>query len=205
MNPRFVVGVTGGIGSGKTAVTDRFAAAGVIVIDADKAARTVVEPGSKGLAAIVEHFGEAILDGEGRLDRPALRRRVFEDPAERAWLEQLTHPLIGEQIARELAAATSPYCILSSPLLLETRQKDLVDVIVVVDVPEELQLARTMERDDNDAALVRRIMAAQLPRAERLEGADIVIDNSGTLADLDERVAELHAEFLARAELAREA
>ncbi|MHA7816704.1 MAG: dephospho-CoA kinase [Pseudohaliea sp.] len=204
MSTRFVVGVTGGIGSGKSAVTDRFAAAGVVVIDADQAARTVVEPGTGGLAAIVEHFGDSILDGDGRLDRPALRRRVFEDPAERAWLEQLTHPLIGEQIARELAAATSPYCILSSPLLLETRQKDLADVIVVVDVPEELQVARTMARDDNDAELVRKIMAAQLSRAERLEGADIIIDNSGTLADLDERVAELHAEFLARAELARE-
>jgi len=204
MNTRFVVGVTGGIGSGKSAVTDRFAAAGIAVIDADQAARTVVEPGTPGLAAIAEHFGAGMLDGEGRLDRAALRRRVFEDPAERAWLEQLTHPLIGEQIARELAAATSPYCILSSPLLLETRQKDLADVIVVVDVPEELQLSRTMARDGNDEELVRKIMAAQLPRAERLEGADIVIDNSGSLADLDERVAELHGEFLARAELGRE-
>jgi len=129
---------------------------------------------------------------------------VFEDAAERRWLEALTHPLIGEQLARELAAATSPYCILSSPLLLETPQKDLADLIVVVDVPEELQIARTVARDDNDAELVRKIMAAQLQRTERLEGADIVIDNSGTLADLDERVAELHREFLARAELTRE-
>ena len=163
-----------------------------------------MEPGTPGLAAIAKHYGAGILDAEGRLDRAALRRRVFEDPAERAWLEQLTHPLIGEQIARELAAATSPYCILSSPLLLETRQKDLADVIVVVDVPEELQLSRTMARDDNDEELVRKIMAAQLGRAERLEGADIVIDNSSSLEDLDERVAELHREFLARAELARE-
>ncbi len=204
MNTRFVVGVTGGIGSGKSAVTDRFATAGIAVIDADQAARAVVEPGTPGLAAIAKHYGAGILDAEGRLDRAALRRRVFEDPAERAWLEQLTHPLIGEQIARELAAATSPYCILSSPLLLETRQKDLADVIVVVDVPEELQLSRTMARDDNDEELVRKIMAAQLGRAERLEGADIVIDNSSSLEDLDERVAELHREFLARAELARE-
>ena len=204
MNTRFVVGVTGGIGSGKSAVTDRFATASIAVIDADQAARAVVEPGTPGLAAIAKHYGAGILDAEGRLDRAALRRRVFEDPAERAWLEQLTHPLIGEQIARELAAATSPYCILSSPLLLETRQKDLADVIVVVDVPEELQLSRTMARDDNDEELVRKIMAAQLGRAERLEGADIVIDNSSSLEDLDERVAELHREFLARAELARE-
>jgi dephospho-CoA kinase len=204
MSTRFVVGVTGGIGSGKSAVTDRFAAAGVAVVDADRAARLVVEPGTPGLAAIAQHFGPGILNEAGWLDRAALRRLVFENPAERAWLEQLTHPLIGEQIARELAAASSPYCILSSPLLLETGQKDLADVIVVVDVPEEVQLARTMARDDNDAELVRRIMAAQMPRAGRLDGADIVIDNSGRLDDLDERVAELHAEFLARAELARE-
>ena len=129
---------------------------------------------------------------------------MFENPEEREWLEQLTHPLIGEQIARELAAAASPYCILSSPLLLETRQRDVVDLVVVVDVPEDVQIARTVARDDNDADLVRKIMDAQLSRSKRLEGADIVIDNSGTLADLDERVAELHGEFLARAELARE-
>ncbi|KGE05318.1 dephospho-CoA kinase [Pseudohaliea rubra] len=204
MNTRFVVGLTGGIGSGKTAVTDRFAAAGIAVIDADRAARLVVELGTPGLAAIAKHFGPGILDAAGWLNRAALRRLVFEDPAERAWLERLTHPLIGEEIARGLAAATSPYCVLSSPLLLETGQKDLADVLVVVDVPEELQLARTVARDGNDAELVRKIMAAQLTRAERLAGADIVIDNSGTLADLDERVAELHGEFLARAELARE-
>jgi dephospho-CoA kinase len=204
MNTRFVVGVTGGIGSGKSAVTERFAAAGVAVVDADRAARLVVEPGTPGLAAIAQHFGPGILDEAGWLNRAALRRLVFEDPAERAWLERLTHPLIGEQIARELAAASSPYCILSSPLLLETGQKDVADVIVVVDVPEDVQIARTVARDQNDEDLVRKIMAAQLSREERLEGADIVIDNSGTLADLDERVAELHAEFLARAELARE-
>jgi dephospho-CoA kinase len=204
MSTRFVVGVTGGIGSGKSAVTDRFAAAGVAVVDADRAARLVVEPGTPGLAAIAHHFGPGILDEAGWLNRAALRRLVFENPVERAWLEQLTHPLIGEQIARELAAASSPYCILSSPLLLETGQKDVADVIVVVDVPEDVQIARTVARDQNDEDLVRKIMAAQLSREERLEGADIVIDNSGTLADLDERVAELHAEFLARAELARE-
>jgi dephospho-CoA kinase len=204
MSTRFVVGVTGGIGSGKSAVTDRFAAAGVAVVDADRAARLVVEPGTPGLAAIAQHFGPGILDEAGWLNRAALRRLVFEDPAERAWLERLTHPLIGEQIARELAAASSPYCILSSPLLLETGQKDVADVIVVVDVPEDVQIARTVARDQNDEDLVRKIMAAQLPRKARLDGADIVIDNSGTLADLDERVAELHAEFLARAELARE-
>ncbi|HKK22735.1 MAG TPA: dephospho-CoA kinase [Pseudohaliea sp.] len=203
MSTRFVVGVTGGIGSGKSAVTDRFAAAGVAVVDADRAARAVVEPGTPGLDAIAKHFGPGIIDSEGRLDRAALRRLVFENPEARRWLEQLTHPLIGEQIARELAAVTSAYCIVSSPLLLETRQRDLADVIVVVDVPEAVQLARTMARDNNDEALVRNIMDAQLSRQERLEGADIVIDNSGTLEALDERVAELHGEFLARAELAR--
>lgn len=204
MSAALVVGITGGIGSGKSAVTDRFADHGAVVIDADLAARAVVAPGTKGLEAIARHFGQGILREDGCLDRAALRQRIFSDDAERRWLEALTHPLIGEEIARGLAAAGSPYVILSSPLLLESSQRSLADLVVVVDVPEETQIARTMSRDGNDEALVRRIMAAQLPRQERLAGADIVIDNSGPLAALDERVAELHGEFLARAEFSRE-
>lgn len=194
----FVVGVTGGIGSGKSAVTGLFEARGITVVDADLAARVIVEPGRPALAAIAERFGADILLPDGALDRAALRRRVFAQIEERRWLEALTHPLIGEEILAQLAAADSPYTILSSPLLLETSQRQLVDCIVVVDVPEEVQLARTMARDDNDEAQVRRIMAAQLPRAERLAGADYVIDNSGPLEELDAKVGALHREFLAR-------
>lgn len=198
-----IVGVTGGIGSGKSAVTERFERLGVTVVDADQAARVVVEPGRPALAAIAERHGSGILLADGSLDRAALRRIVFADPAQREWLEQLTHPRIGEEIRAQLQAASSPYAILASPLLLETSQKELVDLVVVVDVPEEIQLQRTMARDSNDEAQVRRIMAAQLSREARLEGADIVIDNSRSLAELDETVAELHKEFLARAEAER--
>ncbi|HEY7775656.1 MAG TPA: dephospho-CoA kinase [Kineobactrum sp.] len=199
----FVIGVTGGIGSGKTAVTDRFAAHGITVVDADLAARVVVKPGRQALEAIAAHFGSAILQADGSLDRAALRGIVFADPTQRQWLEQLTHPLIGEEIRTQLAASRSPYTLLSSPLLLESSsQRELASLVVVVDVPEELQLQRAMARDSNDEAQVRRIMAAQLPRQERLALADIVVDNSGSLEELDDIVAELHKEFLQRAELA---
>ena len=195
-----VVGITGGIGSGKSAVTERFEALGIAVVDADLAARVVVEPGRPALAAIAEHFGQDVMLPDGELDRAALRARVFADEAERRWLEQLTHPLIGAEIGDQLAASRSPYTILSSPLLLETRPKTLVDLVVVVDVPEDIQLQRTMTRDKNEEAQVRRIMAAQMVRADRLELADIVIDNSRSLQELDDTVQELHKEFLLRAE-----
>jgi dephospho-CoA kinase len=195
-----IVGITGGIGSGKSAVTACFETLGITVVDADVAARVVVEPGGPALDAISEHFGSEVIRADGTLDRAALRARVFADERERLWLEHLTHPLIGREIQARIAASGSPYTILSSPLLLETTQKALVDCVVVVDVPEELQLQRTMARDDNDEAQVRRIMAAQMAREERLEQADIVIDNARSLAELDETVAELHKEFLLRAE-----
>ncbi len=197
-----IVGVTGGIGSGKSAVTERLADCGVTVVDADLAARVVVEPGKPALASITERFGKDILCEDGSLDRAALRKIVFADEAEREWLEGLTHPLIGEEIMRQLATAQGPYCVFSSPLLLETTQRDWVQCIVVVDVPESVQLQRTMARDDNDEAQVKRIMAAQLSREERLKRADIVIDNSDSLTALDDKVAALHAELTARAELA---
>jgi dephospho-CoA kinase len=197
---RLVVGVTGGIGSGKSAVTERFEDLGIAVVDADRAARVIVEPGREALARIAKHFGADILQADGNLDRAALRRVVFADEEARRWLEQLTHPLIGQEILDQLHAAASPYVILSSPLLLETSQGQLADVVVVVDVPEEVQLERTMSRDNNDEAQVRRIMAAQLPREKRLERADIVIDNSRSLSELDGVVSELHKEFLLRAE-----
>lgn len=195
-----IVGITGGIGSGKSAVTQRFEALGITVVDADRVAREVVEPGRPALARIAERYGNAILLADGTLDRAALRQRVFADDSERHWLEQLTHPLIGEELRAQLAASISPYTILSSPLLLETSQGELADLVVVVDVPEGVQLERTMARDNNDEGQVRRIMAAQLSREQRLEGADIVIDNSRSLEALDEVVSELHKEFLQRAE-----
>jgi len=198
-----VVGITGGIGTGKTAVTRRFEQRGITVVDADVVARLIVEPGTAALSAISSHFGAEILQADGSLDRAALRSRVFSDETERHWLEQLTHPLIAREIMDQISASRSPYTILSSPLLLDTSQKALVDCVVVVDAPEALQLQRAMQRDSNDEAQVRHIMAAQMGRAERLERADIVIDNSRSLEELDSQVDELHKEFLQRAESAR--
>ena len=193
------VGITGGIGSGKTALTDWLAQQGITVVDADLAARVVVAPGQPALAEIAAAFGNSYLLPDGQLDRAALRELVFADADKRRTLETITHPRIREELVRQLSAANSPYAVLSSPLLLESGQSDLVDVSVVVDVPEAMQIARTMERDGNDQALVEGIMAAQLGRETRKSRADIVIDNSGTLADLHEKAAILHQTLLARA------
>ncbi len=193
-----VVGVTGGIGSGKTAVTDHFARLGISVVDADRASRLIMEPGRPALAAVTDHFGEEILRPDGELNRASLRTLVFANPAEREWLEQLTHPLIGEEIVAQLQAATSAYAILASPLLLETSQKSLCDCVVVVDVSEALQVERTMDRDHNEEAQVRRIMAAQMARKERLALADEIIDNSGSLEDLRDAVESMHQRLLQR-------
>lgn len=192
----FVVGVTGGIGSGKTAVTDRFRALGIDIVDADLASRTVVEPGNDALAAIAAHFGADILLPDGALDRAALRRIVFQDPAAKQWLEQLLHPLIGAEIRRQLERATSAYVVFVSPLLVETSQRNFCDRILVVDVPEGVQLQRTMVRDNNDAEQVKRIIASQASRAQRLELADDVIENTGSLEQLHASVAALHERYL---------
>ena len=195
----FVVGITGGIGSGKSAVTDHLETLGITVVDADKVARVVVEPGTSGLAAIVEHFGEDILLADGGLDRAALRKIVFDNPDERKVLEGITHPRIRDEIARQLSEASSPYVVLSSPLLLESGQNTFTDYVVVVDVPEEVQLRRTMARDDNSEALVKQIMAAQLDRQTRLARADTSITNDASLEELCERVEAMHEDLLVRA------
>lgn len=194
-----IVGITGGIGSGKSAVTALLEKRGITVVDADLAARIIVEPGKPALEAISQHFGDDILLSDGTLDRAALRGHIFSDDGARRWLEQLTHPLIGDEILRQLQASTSPYTILSSPLLLETQQKKLADYIVVVDVPEHTQIARTMARDDNEEAQVKRIMAAQINRSDRLAQADLVIDNSKSLDKLEKEVALMHENLLQKA------
>lgn len=193
---KFVVGLTGGIGSGKSAVSDRFEKLGIRVVDADVASRVVVEPGRPALKAIEEHFGSHVIAADGTLDRAELRKLVFADEAERKWLEQLTHPLINAYIAEELAAAASPYAILAHPILIETRGREGCDRILVVDVPEALQVSRTMERDDNPESQVRAIMAAQASREERLAAADDVIVNDQGLEHLDAEVARLHELYL---------
>ena len=195
----FVVGITGGIGSGKSAVTDHLEMLGITVVDADKVARVVVEPGTSGLAAIAQHFGKDILFANGGLDRAALRKIVFDNPDERRVLEGITHPRIRDEITRQLSEASSPYVVLSSPLLLESGQNTLADYVVVVDVPEDVQLKRTMARDDNSEALVKQIMAAQLDRQTRLSRADASIMNDTSLEELYERVEALHEDLLLKA------
>jgi len=198
----FVVGITGGIGSGKSAVSDRFKRLGVKVVDADIASREVVKPGQPALFTIREHFGAELIQADGTLDRAQLRARVFADPTQRQWLERLLHPLINDYLQRELASAESPYAVLVSPLLMETSQSRLTDRILVVDVPEHVQLERTMARDSNDEAQVKAIMAAQTTRAVRLARADDVVLNDGGFELLDKTVLELHQRYL---NLARQA
>ena len=193
------VGVTGGIGSGKTALTDWLTEKGITVVDADLAARVVVAPGQPALAEIIAAFGDEYLLPNGQLNRAALRKLVFEDADKRKALEAMTHSRIREELVRQLAAADSAYVVLSSPLLLESGQSELIDVSVVVDAPEATQIARTMERDGNDQALVEGIMAAQLDRETRKSRADIVIDNSASLTELHEQATILHQTLLARA------
>lgn len=197
---QLVVGITGGIGSGKSAVTDYLEIKGITVVDADKVARVVVEPGTSGLAAIAEHFGGDILLPDGTLDRAALRKIVFDEPDERKVLEGITHPRIREEIARQLSEAGSPYVVLASPLLLESGQSSFADYVVVVDVPESVQLSRTMTRDDNSEQLVKSIMAVQLDRETRLARSDTSISNEGTLEELHTRVDALHTDLLRRAQ-----
>ena len=194
-----MVGITGGIGSGKSAVTDYLGTLGITVVDADKVARVVVEPGTSGLAAITEHFGMDVLLANGGLDRAALRKIVFDNHNERKVLEEITHPRIRDEIIRQLSEASSPYVVLSSPLLLESGQNTLADYVVVVDVPEEVQLKRTMARDDNSEALAKQIMAAQLDRQTRLSRADASIMNDTSLEELYERVEALHEDLLLKA------
>ena len=194
----FVVGVTGGIGSGKTAVTDRFAARGITIADADVASRVVVEPGTAALAQIAEHFGEGVLQADGTLDRAALRKIVFEDAGERTWLESVTVPAIMNELRRILRESTAPYSMLM--LSSGSGRSPLIHRSLVVDVPEDVQIARVTARDNNTPEQVQAIMAAQPSREQRLEYADDVIVNDASLDELDERVEELHQQYL---ELAR--
>ena len=193
------VGITGGIGSGKTALTDWIATQGIVIVDADIAARLVVGPGQPALAEIIEAFGAEFLLPDSQLDRAALRQRVFSNENQRKALEVITHPRIRDELDRQMSEADSPYVVMSSPLLLESSQSDMVDVSVVVDVPETLQIERTMARDQNSRRLVEQIMVAQLDRETRIARSDIVIDNSTSLDALYERAAVLHETLLARA------
>ncbi|MCL6554927.1 MAG: dephospho-CoA kinase [Burkholderiales bacterium] len=192
----YVIGLTGGIGSGKSTVAEIFRRLGATIIDTDALSHTLTRPGQPGLQAIVEAFGRELLDPQGRLDRARLRRLVFSDENARHRLEALLHPLIRQEVDRALAAATGPYVILVVPLLAETGGwRERVDRVLVVDCPEEEQIRRTMARSQLSREEVQAIMAAQASRARRLALADDVIVNNGSVADLEEAVRALDARY----------
>ncbi|AVI63386.1 dephospho-CoA kinase [Halomonas sp. GFAJ-1] len=192
-----IVGLTGGIGSGKSTVARAFGALGIGWVDADDVAREVVMPGEPALTSIAERFGESVLQADGTLNRAALRSIVFEAPAERQWLESVTHPRVRERILVHLERLHhhSPYVLLVSPLLFESGQDRLVNRTIVVDVPVDIQLSRTHERDGVSEAQVHAILAAQLPREARLAKADDVIDNSGDHASMMQQVKQLDQRY----------
>jgi dephospho-CoA kinase len=193
----FTVALTGGIASGKSAVEQRFRNLDVAVCDADYAARVVVEPGSDGLAAIVAAFGRDALDAQGHLDRPAMRQRIFGDPTARKTLEAIVHPRVRQWMLDHAQRAEGPYVMLSIPLLTENiGHYRWVDRILVVDVPESIQIQRLIARDGIDDTLAARILASQASRSARLALADDVIDNAGPEVALDAQVAALHQRYL---------
>ncbi|MQT78721.1 dephospho-CoA kinase [Pseudomonas helleri] len=192
----WILGLTGGIGSGKSAAAEHFAALGVHVVDADHAARWVVEPGRPTLSQIAEHFGEQVLQADGQLNRGALRALIFSDPEQRRWLEALLHPLIREEIADNLAQAQSPYAILVSPLLIESGQYTTTQRVLVIDVPQALQIQRTLKRDNTSEEQVHAILKVQASREDRLRHADDVLTNDRDLEALKTEVERLHDFYL---------
>ena len=193
-----IIGLTGGIGSGKTAVSDTFKSLGIDIVDADVSSRLVVEKGQPALDEIQAHFGDGILDSENNLDRAKLREIIFKNPQERVWLEKLLHPKIAKHIKDQLENSDSPYCILVSPLLLETEQKSYCSFVLVVDVPEESQIARTAKRDGVSEEQVKNIISAQIDREKRLKQADEIIINDGSMEELKEKVVVLHTKYLSQ-------
>ena len=192
-----VIGLTGGIAAGKSTATAFFRDRGVPVIDADEVARDVVAAGTPGLAAVIAAFGPQILQADGTLDRRRLREVVFADPAQRHRLEAILHPLINTQIRARLQQVTGPYCILAVPLLIESANlRALVSRVLLIDVPEEVQIERLMRRDGMTAEQCRAMLAAQASRAQRLEGADDVVDNATDITALTRQLESVHARYL---------
>ena len=190
------IGLTGGIGSGKSTVAERLAALGAGAIDTDRIARELTEPGTPTLARIEEELGPGILTADGALDRGALRQRVFLDKAARARLEAILHPPIRALMLERAAALRTPYAVLSVPLLFETGQDTLMDRVLAVDCPEEIQIARVQRRNGLPREEIERILASQIPRAERLARADDIVDNGGDLAALAPQIERIHRLYL---------
>lgn len=193
------IGLTGGIGSGKTVVAQAFAELGVPVIDADVITRELVEPGQPAIEKIKKLLGKEFIGADNRLDRTKLREHVFASPAARKTLESILHPLVHDAIREETNRLNSPYCVIVIPLLIEAEQQSLVDRTLVVDAAEEICIERVVLRDHTTAEAAKQILSAQLDRVTRLEHADDVIKNEGDLESVTDQVARLHQQYLSLA------
>lgn len=192
----FVVGLTGGIGSGKTIASDRFEELGVKVVDADIASRVVVEIGKPALSSIEGEFGSDVISDDGSLNRAKLREIIFKDDEAKSWLESLLHPLIGQHILDEIASATSRYVILVSPLLFETTQFQMCNRTLLIDVPKDIQILRTAKRDKVPESQVEKIIASQMDRDQKIGKADDVIVNDGEIVDLISKIDKIHQRYI---------
>ena len=190
-----IVALTGGLASGKSVAAQRFEELGVPVIDADVVARRLVEPGAPALAEIVEAFGAGVLDGQGRLDRARMRDRIFGCESDRRMLESILHPKVRGEMREFAASADAPYVLFVIPLLVETGQAPDMDRVIVVDAPRTLRTARAAARDGGSPATIAAMLANQATREERLAVADVVMENTGGIADLRERVDAVHREI----------
>ncbi len=195
-NKRFAVGLTGGAGSGKTTVSNLFKDLGVDIVDADEISRKLVGRGSPLLSQILDHFGQEVSDVTGGLDRRALRVRIFRDAGAKSWLEALLHPAIREETQRRIETGSAPYVIVVVPLLVESGAYEFVNRMLIVDAPEDAQVARLRRRDDISLELAEQMLAAQSSRRQRLDRADDVIDNNMSLSTLAARVRILHETYL---------
>ena len=194
---KFIVGLTGGIGSGKTTVANQFQSLGVDIVDADLVAREVVEIGSPALSKIADYFGHEVINQNGSLNRALLRNKVFNNDADKNWLNNLLHPLIRQQMLTKIAQTTSSYCLLVAPLLLENKLTHMVDRVLVIDVDETTQIQRASGRDNNSVEQIKLIMKSQISRAERLKCADDIIDNQHqSITERKEHITKLHQYYL---------
>ena len=201
MNKNYLVGLTGGIGSGKSTIASAFKRLGVKVVDADQASRAVVKPESETLKTIIDHFKGETLLVDGQLNRSALRDIIFNNPEHKAWLEGLLHPLINGWISQQLEQpTTSPYVILESPLLFETNQYKMINTSLLVDVSPELQIARASQRDRVNKSQIQAIIDTQMSREQKVELADFIFDNSLAMNSIEKRVIDFHNQFEALAQ-----
>lgn len=201
MSNPYKVGLTGGIGSGKSLVSEIFADLGVPVIDADKIVHELISPQSPLLDDIVLLFGNEIVDDSGNIDRDRIRKLIFSDSESRKKLEAILHPHVFDIIVKEIKGISAPYCILSIPLLIETNAEDMVDTVLVVDCPVSLQVERVTKRDGVSPEHVQKIIDTQVSRESRLAAADDVISNNGSISELREVVSELHKKYSSTAEI----